>query len=173
MVQAALDAIGQQLQAWTDVAHDLALREVNPLDVRRRIADMDHLRAFRAHDEGRLLDRIVTDRDDQVGAIDGLMDVVALAQRSRSHVKLAAAGDRSLAHLRREEWNLGTPDEAADPRGAARTRCRGAEHNQRPFGLEDHFGGAIQRRPMSHGNFDRVLRYHRDRLGFFARDIFR
>jgi hypothetical protein len=34
---------------------------------------MQYLRAFRAHDEGRLLDRVVADRDDQIGAVDGLV----------------------------------------------------------------------------------------------------
>jgi hypothetical protein len=30
------------------------------------------------HDEGRLLDRVVADCDDQIGAVDGLVHVVAL-----------------------------------------------------------------------------------------------
>src|ERR1700754_5316431 len=113
MVQPPFDAIGQQFQAWTDVANDLALRKVDPLDIGGRVADMDHLRALRAHDEGRLLDRVVTDGDDQVGTIDGLMNIVALAERSRAHVKVAAAGDRALAHLRGEERNFGTTDKTS------------------------------------------------------------
>ena len=94
MMQPALDTIGEQLEARTDVAHHLALREVDLLDGGRRVADVDHLRPVRAHDEGRLLDGVVADRDDQVGLIDRLMDVVALAERGRAHVEIAAAGNR-------------------------------------------------------------------------------
>ena len=85
-MQSTLDAVRQQLQARTDVADYLALRKVNPLHIGRRVADMDHLRAFRAHDEGRLLDRIVPNGDDQVGAVDGFMNIVALAERGRAHI---------------------------------------------------------------------------------------
>ena len=52
-----------------DVAHDLGVREVDLLHVGRRVADMDHLRPALAHDEGRLLDRVVADGDDQVGPV--------------------------------------------------------------------------------------------------------
>ena len=112
--QAALDAVGEQFETRPDVANHLALRKIDLLDGGRRVADMDHLRPLRAHDEGRLLDRVVADRDDQVGAVDRLVDVVALAERGRSHVKLAAAGNRPLAHLRVEERDLRAADEAAD-----------------------------------------------------------
>jgi hypothetical protein len=36
------------------------------------MADMDYFGPVRAHDEKRLLDRIVADRDDQVGLVDRL-----------------------------------------------------------------------------------------------------
>ena len=62
------DAVGQQRQARAQVADDLGMREVHLLDVGRRVADVDHLRTLRAHDERRLLDRVVADRQDQVGA---------------------------------------------------------------------------------------------------------
>jgi hypothetical protein len=71
-VQTALNTIRQQFQARPDIANHLALRKVNPLHIGRRVADVDHLRTLRAHDERRLLDRIVTDGDDQIGAIDRL-----------------------------------------------------------------------------------------------------
>ena len=42
----ALDPVGEQLEARSDVADDLGMREVDLLDVRRRVADVDHLRAL-------------------------------------------------------------------------------------------------------------------------------
>ena len=86
IMQPALDAVGQQFKAWPDVTDDLALREIDLLDVGRRVADVDHLRTLGAHDEGRLLDGIVADRDDQVGTVDRLMDIIALAECGRSHI---------------------------------------------------------------------------------------
>ena len=103
----ALDPAGEELEARSDVADDLGMGEVDLLDVRRRVADMDHLRPLRAHDEGRLLDRVVPDGDDEVGLVDRLVDVVPLREGGGADVELRAAGDRALAHLRREERNLG------------------------------------------------------------------
>src|SRR5207253_8123877 len=140
--QPPLDAVSQQFQAWSYIADNFALWKVNPLDIGGRVADMDHLRTFRAHNEGRLLDRIVPDGDDQVGSIDGFVDVVALAQRSRAHIEPASACDRTLAHLRGEERNLSAPDETSDSCRAARTRCRGTKHDQRALCLENHFSGS-------------------------------
>jgi hypothetical protein len=60
---------------------------------------------------GRLLDRVVADGQDQVGLVDRLVHVVAVGQRGRSHPQLGSAfggaqtGDRSLAHLGVEERN--------------------------------------------------------------------
>ena len=121
VLELALEPVGEQLEARADVADDLGMREVDLLDLRRRVADMDHLRPLRAHDEGRLLDRVVADGDDQVGAVDRLVDVVALREGGGAHVELRAAGDRALAHLRVEERDPGAPHEAAEPggRGAA------------------------------------------------------
>ena len=89
--QLALEPVGQQFQARPDVADHLGMREVDLLDVGRRVADVDHLRPVRPHDERRLLDRVVADRDDQVGLVDRLVDVVALGQRGRAHVEVGAA----------------------------------------------------------------------------------
>ena len=173
IVQSPLDAIRQQFQARPDIANHLALRKVNPLHIGRRVADVDHLGTLRAHDERRFLDRIVTDGDDQIGAINGFVHVVTFAERSRPHIKVATPGYGSLAHLRREERNLRTADEPSDARRAPRPGCGGAEHDQWPLGLEDHFSGAVQRSTMRDRNFDRMLRHHRDVFGFFACDVLR
>ena len=129
IVQSPFDTVGQQFQARPDIADDLALRKVDPLHVGGRVADMDHLRALRTHDEGRLFDGVVPDGNDQVGAIDGLMHIITLAECGRTHVQIAAARYGSLAHLRREEWNFCAADEPADPRRAARTGRGGAQHD--------------------------------------------
>ena len=171
IVQSPFDTISQQFQARPDIANHLALRKVDSLHVGGRITDVDHLRALRAHDERRLLDRIVPDGDDQVGAINGLMHVVTFAERGRAHIELAAPGNGSLAHLGREEWNLRAADEASDSCRAPRTRCGGAEHDQWPLGFQDHLGGTIERCAVCDRNFDRMLLDHRDIFGFFACDV--
>ena len=101
------------------------------------------------------------------------MNIIALAQRRRSHVEIAAARRRPLAHLGSEERNPGAPNEAVDPRRAARPRGRGAEHDQRTPGFEDHFGGTIERGMVSDGDFDRMRRHHRNRLGLLACNVLR
>ena len=173
IVQSPLDAIRQQFQARPDIANHFALRKVNPLHVGRRVADVDHLGTLRAHDEWRFLDRIVADGDDQIGTIDGFVHVVTFAERGRPHIEVATAGYGSLPHLRREERNLRAADEAADARRAPGPGCGGAEHDQWPLGLEDHFSGAVQRSTMRDRNFDRMLRHHRDVFCFLAGDVLR
>ena len=173
IVQSSLDAIRQQFQARPDIANHLALRKVNPLHIGRRVADVDHLGTLRAHDERRFLDRIVTDGDDQIGAINGFMHVVTFAERSRPHIEVATPGYGSLPHLRREEWNLRAADEPSDTCRAPGPGRGGAEHDQWPLGLEDHFSGAVQRSTMCDRNFDRMLRHHRDVFRLFARDVLR
>ena len=101
----AFDAVSQEPQRGTKIADDLGLREVDLFDMRRLVADMDDVRPVPAHDERRLLDRIVADRDDEVRALDGLVNVVALGERGGAHVEFGAAGHGALAHLRREIWN--------------------------------------------------------------------
>src|ERR1700745_230902 len=101
----ALDAVCQQPQGGTEIADDLSLREVDLFDMRRLVTDMDDVGPVSAHDERRLLDRIVADRDDEVRALDGLVNVVALGERGRAHVEVSAARHRALAHLRREIGN--------------------------------------------------------------------
>ena len=90
VVELALEPVGQQRQARADVAHHLGMREVDLLDIGRRVADVDHLRPVRAHEERRLLDRVVADRDDQVGPVDRLVHIVPLGERRRAHVEVVS-----------------------------------------------------------------------------------
>ena len=76
--QLALEPVGEQREARPDIADDLGMGKKHLLDRRRHIADMDHLGPVRAHDERRLLDRVVADREDQIGLVDRLVDIVPL-----------------------------------------------------------------------------------------------
>src|SRR3954462_270722 len=129
MVQPPLEAIGQQLQARPDIADHFALRKVDPLYIGRRVADVNYLRTFRAHDEWRFFDGVVTNGDNQIGPVNRFMNVVALAERGGPHVEIAAAGYRSLAHLCGEERNFRAAPEAADASRAARPGRGSAEHD--------------------------------------------
>ena len=113
VLEPAFQPVRQQREARPDIADDLGVRVIDFLHIRRQIADMDHPRPVRPHDEGRLLDRVVADADDQVGPVDRLMHVVALGQRRRAHVELGAARDRALAHLRVKERNADAAHEVA------------------------------------------------------------
>ena len=47
-----------------------------------------------AHQERRLLHGVVADRDDQIGAVDRVMNVVAFRERSGAEIEIGAAGRR-------------------------------------------------------------------------------
>ena len=96
------------VEARADVADDRGVREVDLLHVGRGVADVDDRRAARAHEERRLLDRVVPDRQDEVGLVDGLVHVVALGEGCGAHPQVdrlseRPPGDHALAHLRGEE----------------------------------------------------------------------
>ncbi len=144
--QLAFEPLGKRLDGGADVADHLGVRMVDLLDIGGLVADMDDLRPAGAlHQEGRLLDRVVADGDDQVGAFDGLVDVVALRERGGAHVEVGAAGDRALAHLGVEERQPRAPHEARkrlDQRGPV---ARRADHHERALCREDHLGRAVER----------------------------
>ena len=104
--QLALETVGQEREARAYIANELCVREVHLLHTGGKIAHVQDLRPPRAHDEGRLLDGIVADGDDQIGAIDRLVNMVAFGQRGGAHVQPGPAGDGALPHLRIEEGNL-------------------------------------------------------------------
>ena len=125
------------------------MREVDLLDGRRQIADMEDPRSVRAHQEWRLLHRVVADRDDQIGAIDRVMHVVALGQRGGAHVETGAAGDRALAHLGVEERDLQARRTKSDKASARCGRLAAAPSIiSGRSACEDHLGRSVQRRGM-------------------------
>ncbi len=73
----AFDAIREQPQRRAEITDHLGLREIHLLHARRLKADVHDLRTAGPHDERRLLDRVVADRDDQVGPIDRFVHIVA------------------------------------------------------------------------------------------------
>ena len=77
----SLELLADRIEARLPNADHLALREIDLLDRRRRVADVDHLRARGPHDERRLLDGVVANSEDEVGAVDRLVNIVALAER--------------------------------------------------------------------------------------------
>jgi hypothetical protein len=104
--QLAFETVGQQRQARTDIPDKLRMREVHLLDRGGQITHMQDPRSARPHQERRFLHRIVADRDDQIGAIDRLVNMVALGQRRGAHVEPGSAGDGALPNLRVEEGDF-------------------------------------------------------------------
>ena len=65
---------------------------------------MDHFRtALVAHQEWRLFNCVMPDRDDQVRELDRIVHVVALGKGGGADIEVRAAVDGALAHLRVEE----------------------------------------------------------------------
>ena len=85
--QLIFEPVGEEGEARADVADELRLRKKHLLDRRREIADMQHRRSVRPHEERRLLNRVVADRNDEIGPIDRPMHVIALRQRRGAHVE--------------------------------------------------------------------------------------
>ena len=152
-------AIGQRLQRGADIADDFGLREIDLLDSRRLIADMNDLRAALAHDERRLLDGVMADRDDEVGLFDRLVDIVPLRQRGGAHIEFGSAGNGPLAHLGREERNAGSEHELREIRCRARTRGRRPRASASGrLAAHDQLRGAIERRVACRRQLDRMRR---------------
>ena len=125
----------------------------------------------RTHQERGLFHRVMADRDDQVGAVDGVMDIVALGQRGGAHIEPGAARDRALAHLGVEERDLQPSDERRQGVRQARATGGRAQHDERPPGLADELGRAIERGGRGDGIVDRVRRNERDVLPLLVGDI--
>ena len=138
------------------------------LDGCRDVADIGDLRSSAvAHQERRLLDGVVPDREDEIGALDRVVNVVALRQRSGAEIELGNAGHRALAHLGIEEGDLRAADEVGQGLHQPRPVAGGADHHQRTFGGEDHVYDA----PDSRGRGDRPV--HRMRRNQRSRGLFR
>ena len=91
-------------------------------------ADVNDLVAALRHQERRLFHGVVADGDDEVGTVDGAVDVVAFAQGRGAEIELRGAADRPLAHLGVEEGDPHPPDEVGQRRRELRAAGAGAEH---------------------------------------------
>ena len=105
-----LETLAKQREARANIAYELRMREVDLLDCRGEIPHMQHRRSVRPHEEGRFLDGVVTDGNDQIGAINRVVDIVAFRQCSGPHVEPGHTRDGTLAHLRIEERDLDALD---------------------------------------------------------------
>ena len=63
------------------------MREVHLLHGRWKVAHVQNDWALRPHDEGWLLDSIVADRDDQIGAVYCPMHIVPLRERGGADIE--------------------------------------------------------------------------------------
>src|SRR6202008_1740280 len=72
---------------------------------RRQITDMNDCRTVGPHEKGRFLNRVVANRQDQIGLGDGLVDIIAFRKSNRPYVKVSATRGSAFTHLRREEGN--------------------------------------------------------------------
>ena len=104
--------------------------------------------------------RVVADGDDQVGALDRLVHVVALGERGGAHVELGAAGHRALAHLRREIGNARSQRRTA-PRSAVSVAGEAAAPSitSGRLAVDDHGGGAIEHLGAGDRQLERVRRH--------------
>ncbi len=171
--QLAHETFDEQHEARADIADEFCIREEHLLDRRGKIAHMQNLRSARTHEEGRLLNRVVADRDDQVGAIDRVVNIVTLGKRGGAHVESGPARDCPFAHLRVEERDLQAIDEIRQRVSKARAACGRTQHHQRSLGLENQVGRSLQRRRMGDGQINRVRRHQRNRRSRASGDVLR
>ena len=146
--QLALKPPGERGDTRADIADQFGVRIKHLLDMGGGVADMDHpgTAGRAAHQERRLLHRVVTDRDDQIGAVDRVMNVVAFRERGGAEIEVRPAGHRALAHLRVEEGNPGLAHEIGQRIDQAGPVAGGADHDQRTLCFQDHRNGPLQRR---------------------------
>ena len=127
--------LGQAPQGVRDVADHLVLREVHLFDAGWVKADVKTTSRgpLGAHQEWRLLDDIVTDRQNQIGFGDRVVNVVAFGERRRTEVQIRIAVDRALPHLRVEERDARTAHERRELRHQVAAVGGGADHDQGPL----------------------------------------
>ena len=88
-----LDEPVQQLESLANIGDDLDGRLVVAVDLGRREVDVnDLLLALRVPELRRVLDRIVPDRDDQVGLLETVRDVIPRLKASRHRAEIVIVG---------------------------------------------------------------------------------
>ena len=85
----AFQTIGKPRHGGADIANHFRIRVIDLLDMGRLATDMDHLGSTGVtHQERRLLDRVMTDRHDEVRKANGFVHIIALRKRRRPHIKV-------------------------------------------------------------------------------------
>ena len=101
---------------------------------------MNHLGAAALHEEGRLLDHVVADIDDDVGGLDRLVAKIARRQRRAAQELGMGLVDHALAELGRDEGDACLLDELEQHPAGHLAVGAGADHQDRragPFQLLD------------------------------------
>src|SRR5580704_4352670 len=119
------------------------MREVNLINVSRIEVDVDDLWTGGPHDEGRLLHRVVSYGNDEIGVITGEVDVVVAGKRGRTQVQIGIAVYSSLPHLRVEEGDAHAVHGGGKAGGEARTVDACPQHNKWMPGCGDFLGGLL------------------------------
>jgi hypothetical protein len=73
------------------ISDDFRLGEINLFNGRRRRSEMNDLRSLRAHQERRLFDRVMSDRNNQISPVDRLMDPVPFGKSGNTFGRDVAA----------------------------------------------------------------------------------
>ena len=113
-----------------DVADQLDLGLVDGIDLGRLGVDVDDpLASVRVPARRRVLDQVVADRHDEIGAVEAGQHVIAGLEPDGHQRQVAAVVDRALAHERDRDRDVEALGEARGaPRGASAggRRCRPA-----------------------------------------------
>ena len=137
----ALEPLHDLPQAVADVPDHLVTGEVDRIEGSGGEVYVDDLEASVLHEEGGLLDDIVAGVDDQVGVLDGAVQVIVGRQRRVAEVEGVALVDHPLPHLGAEERHAGLVDELRQHAGSALAIGAGAGDQQRAPGRGDHLDG--------------------------------
>ncbi|OTP79316.1 hypothetical protein PAMC26577_01995 [Caballeronia sordidicola] len=168
----ALNVIGKSRETQAKITYHFRMGEEHLFDVGRRVAHMNDLGSVRAHDERRLFDRVMADRQDQVSTVYCLVKIVAFAERRGSHPEFAGfvmanCGHGTLAHLGVEKRDAGTSNEFGQLAREPGTVARGAEHDKRTLGLHQHGRGPFDGSLLRDRKLDRMRRNKRHVVAYF------
>ena len=148
---AAADALGQDRgeqppERALDVADELDLGLVVGVDLGRLRVDVDDpLASVRVPARRRVLDQVVADRDDEVGAVEAGQDVVAGLQPDGHQREVAPVVDRALAHERHRDRDVEALGEGPQLGRGVPAQDAVAGQDERPAGGDEEPGGVLDR----------------------------
>ena len=120
---------------------ELDLGLVGGIDLGRLRVDVDDpLAAVRVPRRRRVLDEVVADADDEVGAVEAGEDVVARLQPDGHQRQVRTIVDGALAHERRRDRDVQPAGESPQLRSGAAAEDAVAGEDDRPLGRGDQAG---------------------------------